>query len=1573
MLFKTFQGLLSQGATPLDGSSVASGGLSGALSQLYQEYLRAQSVYDAFTALFGDPVWINSQTGPAFSNWIANFVKDATGSDGHAQALSDASIASLESITAPEGVSAAAVATFLARWNRTATYYAEGIYNSTDVPAGMSTNFIAMDVFNAKNQTAIDNLQLDAAQGFTTFGEGLDYAANQMYADLKLMMGSGTICATVGLQVDQTAVVTRQAFDATLTLDNGDMMPLTNVGLKVIVRDANGNDVTNLFTIQGPTLNGLTAVDGTGMLAMNTSGTATFTLIPDDNAAPTGPEQYYVSGELDYTMDGMSLEVPFSPSTITVNPNPSLTLRYFMQRDVFGPDPSNPAAPSEPFALGVQILNIGAGTANSVELTSAQPKIIDNEKGLLVNFQIIGTQVDGQNLNPSLTANFGDIAPGGVSEGYFLLESSIQGQFIDFSASYKDLSGLGSTQASIINGIQIYELTHLAAPIGANSGSTAFLVDTIPNPLGTPDTIFLPDGSSAPVAQAANASFDASPGPGHLAVHLTDTAISGWSYLVVTDPGHGSYRLVSVTRSDGVSLPANDFYQTDRVFIGGGREPIYENDLHILDDNGTGSYTLVYAPVDTTPPVITSLAQVIPNPTGTPVDNLQVTFSKPIDLSTFNYQDLTLTRNGGPNLITSAASVTLVSGSTYQIGGLSTLDAADGSYLLTVNDNAIADPLGNLGTGTAQTSWVEAKVGPAVSSIIGVIPGPRNLPVPAVVVTFTKPIQPSSFTLSAVSLTLNGGPNLLANAPGVTLVQDSSTAFTINGLSSLTTANGNYVLAVDASNVLDLSNDPGAGTSVVAFTMDTTAPTIVAIAPVPTPRNAAATSVSVTFSKAIDTNTLIPALSLSLNGGPNLITSGNVTISVLPGNIYQVNGLAALTGSNGSYTFSVNATTLQDLAGNSGQGSSSITFVVNTMLPAAPANLAITPNTGVMPANNLTNTTSLTLTGSLNEAGLTVHVVDTTTNTDLGEQVETGTTFSFPIAFSTTGAHTLSVTAIDGVGNVSPASNLSLSIDTTPPTVTSLSAVSSPRNTPVSPLVLTFSKPIDPTTLDWHAFSLSLDGGPNLITAAVSVTLVSGNTYQINGLGNLTGSDGSYVLSIKPSVVRDLAGNPLTAPASASWLIDTTLPTSSDSPLPSTEPSLSFLVSATGKDPSPGPGVPPSGVASFELYVSVDSGPFMPWTSVSAANPAALYTAQGGHAYAFASLAVDLAGNVESKALTPDTGTYVPFLAPAITAVTGVGSVPGPPYATLRLALSGTDAGGNGLASFNVYVQIDDATTLTLIGTVPAGSPVNGVYSGTFSFQPIADNASHTYTFTIIGVDSRNIVEKKSGGDLTVQYTFAPPATVQAEGLTVQGGAVERSFLRYVDVNFNQTDAQSGGLLTSLIASLSTNDPMIELIHHDLGYSNQPGSTDTAGTVVPLSASMLRVVDHAIEIDFGQFGLGGVSPVGLSLGDYWNAMIQGDGYYEIDLNPNPADTGGDFPIREYFDRLLGDVTGDGLVDGDLTNPISDASLIKAAQNQTGAVAIPYDVNGDGSVNTVDYFLVTRSKNRKVSGGVNLNG
>ena len=89
--------------------------------------------------------------------------------------------------------------------------------------------------------------------------------------------------------------------------------------------------------------------------------------------------------------------------------------------------------------------------------------------------------------------------------------------------------------------------------------------------------------------------------------------------------------------------------------------------------------------------------------------------------------------------------------------------------------------------------------------------------------------------------------------------------------------------------------------------------------------------------------------------------------------------------------------------------------------------------------------------------------------------------------------------------------------------------------------------------------------------------------------------------------------------------IDASPPTSSVRPLPAAETSPSFSVSWSGQDDSGG-----SGIASYNIYVSDNGGPYTLWQSETT-QTSATFTSLSGDTYGFYSVATDNVGNVESR------------------------------------------------------------------------------------------------------------------------------------------------------------------------------------------------------------------------------------------------------------------------------------------------------------------------------------------------------
>jgi hypothetical protein len=103
------------------------------------------------------------------------------------------------------------------------------------------------------------------------------------------------------------------------------------------------------------------------------------------------------------------------------------------------------------------------------------------------------------------------------------------------------------------------------------------------------------------------------------------------------------------------------------------------------------------------------------------------------------------------------------------------------------------------------------------------------------------------------------------------------------------------------------------------------------------------------------------------------------------------------------------------------------------------------------------------------------------------------------------------------------------------------------------------------------------------------------------------------------------------------FTIDNTAPACAMAPLPKYSRNPAVGLSWSGTDNG-------SGVASYEIRVSVDGAASQPWLTNSTNNSAG-YTGLEGHKYAFTCVATDRAGNAEQKG-SPDTETTIDSVAP---------------------------------------------------------------------------------------------------------------------------------------------------------------------------------------------------------------------------------------------------------------------------------------------------------------------------------------
>ncbi len=189
-----------------------------------------------------------------------------------------------------------------------------------------------------------------------------------------------TIHETVMLSISQNATTERDAFWAGLGIRNRmSDNNIENVRVRLQITDENGLNANEKFFIRAPQLDGISNIDGTGRISPLKLAKAQWLIIPKSGAGGTNGQKYNISADITYSVDGIRFEVLTKNIEILVNPQPQLTLDYYIPSDVIA---------NKPFKLAVRVTNDGYGTARNFSIDTAQP-VIYNPSGLLIDFEII--------------------------------------------------------------------------------------------------------------------------------------------------------------------------------------------------------------------------------------------------------------------------------------------------------------------------------------------------------------------------------------------------------------------------------------------------------------------------------------------------------------------------------------------------------------------------------------------------------------------------------------------------------------------------------------------------------------------------------------------------------------------------------------------------------------------------------------------------------------------------------------------------------------------------------------------------------------------------------------------------------------------------------------------------------------------------------------------------------------------------------------------------------------------------------------------------------------------------------
>lgn len=954
------------------------------------------------------------------------------------------------------------------------------------------------------------------------------------------------VCASVTVQFTQQVTMTREGFEGTLNIFNGhptDKMDSLSVVLQIT--DENGIPANGLFDIQIKSLINLNNVAGTGFIAAQQKGTADFLFIPGIGAAPKVPVIYRFGGYIRYLdpYKQVMVTMPLAPVPITVNPSPDLMLHYFMQRNILGDDPlTSPAVePSLPAELAVMVENQGYGEATGLSISSAQPQIVDNEKGLAIDFKLTGSNFQGQPASLGVTdINFGTIPAQQSRIGEWYFTSSLLGKFISYDAKVVHDNSTGNPLLSLVKSVQLHELSKSIKVYGKeDDGINDFLVNDVFDVDDVPDIIYLSQGDrTASVYTATSGSFSSPVQAPSFTNKLTVTpSLKGWNYIKLDDPGKNNYEIASITRADGQVIPLDNAWLTF-VTLPVSREPVYENKFHFVDTFGAVSavvYTVVWKPKNTDVPRVDSIVGAPDKPSAEQVRNITVIFNKAIDPATFTYNDISLSWQGGSNIADASTVITQNNSTTFTID-ISKLTTKDGAYNLVVQAAGIKDIYGTSGVDGTQVFWSQFVSVPAVIAFQGIPESDTAASFNTIQLLFNMPLDETTVTPARFTVSKNG--QVLNGQIAIDSVSADHKLFYLSGLNTLLAQSGTYQFTVDVKNILSTGHIAGIQLQSIALTVDNTGPSLVLLETSNTGGLDALhnTSVNIKFSKTVY-NLSKNAITLSRNG--TLLSLDSMVLDSSNRQQWVLTNLGILTYPEGDYIFTVKLDGIQDAAGNKGKGTKQISWIVNRSSLITVTGLTITPDLGFSGTDGVTSSRVITVAFNLSSHAAKIDIVQAD---EAGGQIlltaqnVTAGNIAYPITLLPGSSVVIKVNATGQNGGAVSAQK-TLFIDEQP----LLAQWNFSDGQVLTKQADTISFALSAKLIDTSAIAKALTFSKNgiaLSTKGLNTHRVNDTLYQVYGISSASNVPAAYQLSIQlDSLAKYSSGKFGSGKTTVSWLV----------------------------------------------------------------------------------------------------------------------------------------------------------------------------------------------------------------------------------------------------------------------------------------------------------------------------------------------------------------------------------------------------------------------------------------------------
>lgn len=295
-------------------------------------------------------------------------------------------------------------------------------------------------------------------------------------------------------------------------------------------------------------------------------------------------------------------------------------------------------------------------------------------------------------------------------------------------------------------------------------------------------------------------------------------------------------------------------------------------------------------------------------------------------------------------------------------------------------------------------------------------------------------------------------------------------------------------------------------------------------------------------------------------------------------------------------------------------------------------------------------------------------------------------------------------------------------------------------------------------------------------------------------------------------------------------------PTSSVNPLPAITRTPSFTVSWSGT-----PGAGADSIASYDIFVATDGGPFVPFLTGTTAT-SATYPGQNGHTYGFYSVATDNVGHREATPSQAEATTTVQTQAATTTALVSdypSGSVYGQAV-TFTATVSAAGAGA-GTPTGSVQFQIDGTAfgSAETLGDGTASITTAALSAGTHRIVAFytSDSGNFSSSDNSAVPLSQTVTPALSNIAAPAPPVLTGPASgvVNATTLTLTGTAVPGSTVRVYDGG----TLLPGGATASDPGTWSYTTPLLAEGAHSFTATATVGDNTSAA-----SAPLLITVDR---------------------------------------------------------------------------------------------------------------------------------